>query len=303
MATSGRGTGMVGYNVQTAVDTEHHLIVAHEVTNVGHDRANGFTTLKTAEGEETWVQGANLLDESGGLNVRLFPSWFYRAHNGAETPDGTRALAARWKDFLSARVYPRYVKTYADGGPDSLTSVLDDDYEGRPGFKGEPYDTTENWASELGAFSEQGLGLIVHSFGDGTARQLVDVFETIRDQVGDNDTPLHFSHSNMAKPETIKRLAQIPGVCIDFMPLQYPHPSIQGSFGVAIGEWHTCLAQDSVRNDFFIFKISDIHKTVGSFSVSFKQSSESLNLTSRSSKMSATMTLPLDLCQHIRLNS
>ena len=38
MATSGRGTGMVGYNVQTAVDTSHHLIVAHEVTNVGHDR-------------------------------------------------------------------------------------------------------------------------------------------------------------------------------------------------------------------------------------------------------------------------
>jgi transposase len=38
MATSGRGTGMVGYNVQTAVDAEHHLIVTHEVTNVGHDR-------------------------------------------------------------------------------------------------------------------------------------------------------------------------------------------------------------------------------------------------------------------------
>jgi transposase len=38
MATSGRGTGLVGYNVQTAVDARHHLIVAHEVTNVGHDR-------------------------------------------------------------------------------------------------------------------------------------------------------------------------------------------------------------------------------------------------------------------------
>ena len=38
MATSGKGTGIVGYNVQTAVDTKHHLIVAHEVTNRGHDR-------------------------------------------------------------------------------------------------------------------------------------------------------------------------------------------------------------------------------------------------------------------------
>jgi transposase len=38
MATSGKGTGVVGYNVQTAVDAKHHLIVAHEVTNIGHDR-------------------------------------------------------------------------------------------------------------------------------------------------------------------------------------------------------------------------------------------------------------------------
>jgi len=39
MATSGRGSGMVGYNVQIAVETEHHIIVAHDVTNAGHDRA------------------------------------------------------------------------------------------------------------------------------------------------------------------------------------------------------------------------------------------------------------------------
>jgi len=40
MATSGRGSGVVGYNVQVAVDTEHHLIVTHEVTNSGSDRAH-----------------------------------------------------------------------------------------------------------------------------------------------------------------------------------------------------------------------------------------------------------------------
>ncbi|MFT6892320.1 MAG: hypothetical protein ACJASY_004380 [Halioglobus sp.] len=39
MRTAGSGTSIVGYNVQTAVDTRHHLIVAHEVTNVGNDRS------------------------------------------------------------------------------------------------------------------------------------------------------------------------------------------------------------------------------------------------------------------------
>jgi macrodomain Ter protein organizer (MatP/YcbG family) len=39
MATSGRGSGVVGYNVQVAVDTKHHLIITHEVTHSGSDRA------------------------------------------------------------------------------------------------------------------------------------------------------------------------------------------------------------------------------------------------------------------------
>jgi transposase len=58
MATSGRGTGIVGYNVQTAVDTKHHLIVAHEVTNVGHDRtqlADMATQAKEAVGRDITV--------------------------------------------------------------------------------------------------------------------------------------------------------------------------------------------------------------------------------------------------------
>jgi len=43
-----RGTGIVGYNVQTAVDTKHHLIVAHEVTNVGSDRDQLSSMAKQA---------------------------------------------------------------------------------------------------------------------------------------------------------------------------------------------------------------------------------------------------------------
>jgi hypothetical protein len=49
MATSGRGSGVVGYNVQVAVDTEHHLIVTHEVTNSGSDRAQLASIAKQAK--------------------------------------------------------------------------------------------------------------------------------------------------------------------------------------------------------------------------------------------------------------
>src|SRR5213595_1316455 len=49
MATSGRGSGVVGYNVQVAVDTEHHLIITHEVTNVGTDRSQLAHVAKEAK--------------------------------------------------------------------------------------------------------------------------------------------------------------------------------------------------------------------------------------------------------------
>ena len=48
MATSGKGTGTVGYNVQTAVDAQHHLIVDHQVTNIGNDRSQLATMAKRA---------------------------------------------------------------------------------------------------------------------------------------------------------------------------------------------------------------------------------------------------------------
>ncbi len=43
-----RGTGIVGYNVQTAVDAKNHLIVAHEVTNIGSDRDQLTSMAKLA---------------------------------------------------------------------------------------------------------------------------------------------------------------------------------------------------------------------------------------------------------------
>ncbi|MDP1717528.1 MAG: IS1182 family transposase [Burkholderiales bacterium] len=73
MATSGRGTGMVGYNVQTTVDAKHHLIIAHEVTNVGHDRNQLFSM----------AQQTRSALETGSLTVIADRGYF----NGEEIVD------------------------------------------------------------------------------------------------------------------------------------------------------------------------------------------------------------------------
>lgn len=72
MVTGDRLTGVVGYNVQTAVETEHHLIIAHEVTNQVVDRgqlpkmavkareALGFETIE-AIADAGYYRGVDLL--------------------------------------------------------------------------------------------------------------------------------------------------------------------------------------------------------------------------------------------------
>jgi transposase len=81
MATSGHRTGVVGYNVQTAVDAKNHMIVAHEVTNSGSDRsqlssmgkqtreAMGVEKL-TALADRGYFKGEEILEcERAGINA------------------------------------------------------------------------------------------------------------------------------------------------------------------------------------------------------------------------------------------
>jgi transposase len=64
MATSKSGSGMVAYNVQTAVDTQHHLIVAHEVTNSQTDR-NQLTHMAKQAKDAIGVQALTVLADRG----------------------------------------------------------------------------------------------------------------------------------------------------------------------------------------------------------------------------------------------
>lgn len=62
-----KGQGVVGYNVQAAVDTQNHLIVAHEVTNIGNDRAQLSKMAKAAK-QEMAADNLQALADRGYFN-------------------------------------------------------------------------------------------------------------------------------------------------------------------------------------------------------------------------------------------
>ena len=125
MATSGRGSGMVAYNVQTAVDTTHHLIIAHEVVNVGTDRSQLAVMGKAAKlalQSDTLDVVADRGYSSHGLRKNIWdlgarpaippkqneapvacPDWIYTHRNQVER------LWARLKEWRA--IATRYEKT------------------------------------------------------------------------------------------------------------------------------------------------------------------------------------------------
>jgi hypothetical protein len=98
MATSGKGTGIVGYNVQIAVDAEHHLIVAHDVTNVGSDRAQ-LTAMSRKAREASGCEEVTVLADRG----------YYNGDEVLACPLGQRPLFAHSGRLESLRV--------SDAGP------------------------------------------------------------------------------------------------------------------------------------------------------------------------------------------
>ena len=85
MTSAGRGTSIVGYNLQTAVDAEHHIIVAHELLNIGNDRGQLSSMVAKAQGRFGKQDFVYLEPE----NVYRCPAGEDRTYRYTSVEDGT----------------------------------------------------------------------------------------------------------------------------------------------------------------------------------------------------------------------
>lgn len=200
-------------------------------------QSHGYTALKPAEGEANIVEAARLAQSGGNADMRLFPAWHWRTHYSDYSPDEEDASIAAWETFRTKLIYPRHVKLFYDGGPDSYTAVMEEPYLGQPDNSGQPHFPKEEMLATITELNAKGIGVLVHVLGDRGASEVVDIFEAVREKNGDNGAPLHLSHAwQMRKPD-MDRLAALEDVCIDFSPaLNYRNPVIVESFVPPLGE-------------------------------------------------------------------
>lgn len=196
----------------------------------------GVTAQQTAEGHKAPLDGVRLLEEQGRLNQRLFVSWDWKTTlNLAYTLEDIEGQIRNRAQYESDLVRPNYVKIFSDGSPISTSSTLLEPYSNNPDTHGKSNMSTEEFAAAFKQFDDWGVGVHVHSMGDGTIRRVVDALEIMKRENGDSGVRHKIAHNTMITTEDLVRVAALKDVNIDFSPpIWVPH-SARGAFEPPIG--------------------------------------------------------------------
>ena len=198
----------------------------------------GITSMQTAEGHRAPLDGVKLLESQGNLNQRLFVSWDWKTTlNLAYTLEDIESQIKNRNIYETELVRPNYVKIFADGGPNSNSSLLLEPYEGNPEFYGDANMTTEDFATAFTMFDIWGVGVHIHAIGDGTIRRVMDALEMMKEKNGDTGVRHKVAHNMMISAEDLARVAVMKDVNIDFSPpIWYPHEGAIATFQPPMGE-------------------------------------------------------------------
>lgn len=140
------------------------------------------------------------MESEGRLNQRVFVSWDWKTTlNLAYALDDIEGQIKNRDQYASDLIYPNYVKIFADGGPFSATSLLLEPYEaafvGKEGIYGGANMSEEEFADAFRMFDDWGVGVHIHSMGDGTIRRVINAFEAMKESNGDSGVHHKIAHS------------------------------------------------------------------------------------------------------------
>jgi predicted amidohydrolase YtcJ len=112
-------------------------------------------------------------------------------------------------------------KFFMDGVIESYTALLLDDYEGRPGYRGDANFSAEHFTRMATEADRLGLQIFVHAIGDAAVRRTLDGFEAAQRTNGRRDSRHRVEHSELIHPDDLPRFKEL-SVIASMQPLHAP---------------------------------------------------------------------------------
>jgi predicted amidohydrolase YtcJ len=187
-------------------------------------RANGVTAIGDMAGRYPIHETYKALEEEGKLNLKVMLSvgMFTEGRHGDGTWEANAQPFVETVDkYNSHLIDAKNVKFWADGTPPGLTSLMLESYQGDLRGNMPPFYGAVTWSKDvqetMRAYDLRGLRIHVHSVGDGTTRQVLDVFEEIRANNPHNPVKHHISHLSYVSDEDLARMGRL-GITAEMSP-------------------------------------------------------------------------------------
>lgn len=178
---------------------------------------HGITSIHNMDGN---LYTLELLDEiraAGELICRVKVPFHFKNFMDLDMLDKASLMHERYcDDWLSSGL----VKAFYDGVMEGYTGYLVDDYADRPGYRGEPLFTQDQFKALAIAADKRGLQIAVHCCGDGAVRAVLNGYEAAADENGVRDARHRVEHIEVVHPDDIHRFKKLGAIA----SMQPPHP-------------------------------------------------------------------------------
>lgn len=210
--------------------------------------AYGITSFQNMDGNLYTLELLAALEREGELLARALVPFHFKPFMPLSALQRAEAMARAYRsDTLKSGL----VKMFMDGVLDSGTAVMLDDYPDRPGWRGEPLFSPDQFNAAAIEADRRGLQIAVHAIGDGAVRLVLDGYEMARRANGRRDSRHRIEHIEVVHPDDIARFRKL-GVIASIQP---PHPP--GAQGLPLeptiskigkAKWPRAYAWNDFRN-------------------------------------------------------
>jgi predicted amidohydrolase YtcJ len=178
---------------------------------------HGITSIQNMDGNLYQLELLSQIEAEGELLCRAQIPFHFKNFMTPDMLAKASLLAERYNsDWLSSGM----VKFFMDGVLESWTAVMVDDYADRPGWRGEPLFTQEQFNTAAIEADRRGLQIAVHAIGDGAVRSVLDGYEAAARANGRRDSRHRVEHIEVVAKADLPRFSGL-GVIASMQP---PHP-------------------------------------------------------------------------------